>query len=953
MRPYILLLFASVYFVDSNVLDAQSQLFKAKPNNINHGTSLETIFNDYTTVNFDSDLLYKHINNRTWSDNITLEISNELSWEFHLEPAEILTDETKIYALTPQGKSLVRAKPTVKSYKGVFADGRDGSIRLTLNDGFFYGMIISEGEEYYIEPLKYYIDGSQNDQFVVYKAKDVNRKYNKHTCFRPNEPITHAEHLDINDSRFSGSCYKAKLAILADYMMYLDPDHPGVDAVVDHIVGVMNNVQAHYEYNGATNFNDGVNFEIGEIVVSTCSSCDPVSNQTNPSSLLMEFSAWVDQNGFNDPFNAAHLWTNRDIAGSTVGVAFQAANLYCTSYARAVLQDWINTASLLKTMVAHEVGHNFNGAHDVGAGYILSPTVTATNTWSPNSQASISSEIDYQGQSCLIPCASIECPKVENIQVSNITNANFTISWTPSASNIYTVKVREYGSTDFIINITTSNTSLVLSPPGYGICKQYDVFVYNNCSSSGLSPVQRLIVKGPTSQGCSDFTMTKTVGWSGNTINFTDKSINATSWFWDFGNGQTSTLQNPIITFANVGSFNVSLRVNNVHTKLKTDAIKILPDLLLPFSLEEGGNFESNTNFFAAELIEGPANVWEFGSSNYVLSTQGKAWKSLLNSDIPLGTSKSALISPRFDFTGFANFMLHFDIGMETIYCNGPIGVQLQYSTNNGISWNLLGTTPSFYNVGPGLSCTFPSQIFADRTGWTFNTNYNHKSLDLSFLSGQSSVVFRFVASITSGFPDGYNVDGVLIDNFRIDAENEQVLPLNVGSLTGKKENQTSVLKWSSYNPSDISSYIIQRSLDGIDFRDIGHVLQENPSNTDFLYIDKEPHQGKNYYRINAFSVNGKSTHSNMVLVNHNGLQKVSIYPNPLGPAENLHIEWEGDQSHLVDIEMIDAVGRVVFIQKLSTNKNMIEMTQYNSGIYHIKIQSPNGTTEYFRFVKI
>jgi PKD repeat protein len=41
-----------------------------------------------------------------------------------------------------------------------------------------------------------------------------------------------------------------------------------------------------------------------------------------------------------------------------------------------------------------------------------------------------------------------------------------------------------------------------------------------------------------------------TIGGDGRTINFTNESTNATSYTWDFGDGQTSTEVNPVHTFA-------------------------------------------------------------------------------------------------------------------------------------------------------------------------------------------------------------------------------------------------------------------------------------------------------------------------------------------------------------------------------------------------------------------
>jgi PKD repeat protein len=50
-----------------------------------------------------------------------------------------------------------------------------------------------------------------------------------------------------------------------------------------------------------------------------------------------------------------------------------------------------------------------------------------------------------------------------------------------------------------------------------------------------------------------------TAGCNPLTVQFTDLSQQATSWFWDFGDGTTSTLQNPSHTYASDGLFSVTL----------------------------------------------------------------------------------------------------------------------------------------------------------------------------------------------------------------------------------------------------------------------------------------------------------------------------------------------------------------------------------------------------------
>lgn len=58
------------------------------------------------------------------------------------------------------------------------------------------------------------------------------------------------------------------------------------------------------------------------------------------------------------------------------------------------------------------------------------------------------------------------------------------------------------------------------------------------------------------------------------TFDFTDMSkYNPTSWSWNFGDGNTSTLQNPTHTYANLGQYNVCLTATNaygLHNKCRT-----------------------------------------------------------------------------------------------------------------------------------------------------------------------------------------------------------------------------------------------------------------------------------------------------------------------------------------------------------------------------------------------
>ena len=79
----------------------------------------------------------------------------------------------------------------------------------------------------------------------------------------------------------------------------------------------------------------------------------------------------------------------------------------------------------------------------------------------------------------------------------------------------------------------------------------------------------------------ADFSATPLSGIYPLTVQFTDTSTNTpTSWLWSFGDGQTSTLQNPSHTYTRSGFFTVTLTATNdagSDIKIKTNYIHALP----------------------------------------------------------------------------------------------------------------------------------------------------------------------------------------------------------------------------------------------------------------------------------------------------------------------------------------------------------------------------------------
>ncbi len=70
------------------------------------------------------------------------------------------------------------------------------------------------------------------------------------------------------------------------------------------------------------------------------------------------------------------------------------------------------------------------------------------------------------------------------------------------------------------------------------------------------------------------------IGSNNRTVTFTDQTLSdlqITSWAWDFGDGQTSSTQSPVHTYAKGGQYTVSLKVTTVNGQTSTASTTVTP----------------------------------------------------------------------------------------------------------------------------------------------------------------------------------------------------------------------------------------------------------------------------------------------------------------------------------------------------------------------------------------
>ena len=88
------------------------------------------------------------------------------------------------------------------------------------------------------------------------------------------------------------------------------------------------------------------------------------------------------------------------------------------------------------------------------------------------------------------------------------------------------------------------------------------------------------------------------------------------------------------------------------------------------------------------------------------------------------------------------------------------------------------------------------------------------------------------------------------------------VLPITWASFTSAKQNNIVKQNWKVAEEVNNDHFEIQRSADGINFYSIGEVQSAANAGLDYTFIDMNPLQGNNYYRIKQVDKDEKITFS-------------------------------------------------------------------------------------------
>lgn len=145
-----------------------------------------------------------------------------------------------------------------------------------------------------------------------------------------------------------------------------------------------------------------------------------------------------------------------------------------------------------------------------------------------------------------------------------------------------------------------------------------------------------------------DFVMSHDTARVDSTVSFADSSITAASWFWDFDDGTTDTIQNPTHKFTQIGRYDVKLTVTDSRSCVlsETKTIRVINDIGLFESVSSSLNvfaYPNPTNGLLTVSLDEAGAPWVHEMEMTILDVTGRIVKQNIKME---GMSKEIDLSP-------------------------------------------------------------------------------------------------------------------------------------------------------------------------------------------------------------------------------------------------------------------------------------------------------------------
>ena len=254
----------------------------------------------------------------------------------------------------------------------------------------------------------------------------------------------------------------------------------------------------------------------------------------------------------------------------------------------------------------------------------------------------------------------------------------------------------------------------------------------------------------------------------------------------------------------------------------------------------------------------------------------------------------------------------------------------------------ITGKDTSFLNIYQMKMQDYQLHITAENMGANnimavvkdrYNATINNMPLDMN---GTTVIPFSITLDAAS----------CALDRFSIVFAPLEVLPVIFTKVKAQRQQNNIAVEWSIINEINVKHYEVERSDDGTNFVKLNTTIATaNSGNKHYSFIDLQPLNGNNYYRIRSVEQNNQARYSDIVkVVMQTKTEPASmvVYPNPV-EGNGISIQFKhmikGDYSlQLFNTTGHLAAGKTIQLLAGSTTE-LFELDQkFASGKYELVV---------------
>lgn len=161
----------------------------------------------------------------------------------------------------------------------------------------------------------------------------------------------------------------------------------------------------------------------------------------------------------------------------------------------------------------------------------------------------------------------------------------------------------------------------------------------------------------------------------------------------------------------------------------------------------------------------------------------------------------------------------------------------------------------------------------------------------------------------------------------------------------GTNLGKDNLLEWATGSEQNTREFIVERSLNGTSFTDIGSKPAAGNSSVTTSYTYKDYNVDRlntsvMYYRLRQVDIDARFKYSNVIrlTVNNNVPQNSIVYPNP---TQGLITIVVGDKALLgTQAVLFDEIGRMLQSVKITATAQTFDLSRYVNGIYFVRLNN-------------